>query len=195
MSTRETGIREANIRGKHANEAGNRNAGIREFLNKHPGWTVVGLVGVILLAAGYGYTGVRQQDRPDEPKGFYTDDDGKTWFADSAYRVVPYERDGKQVVRAKVFNDGKHDFVCYLERYKDGARKKLEEQVKIARDKKQSDQTAFTAAGLSVASMEVKKPGVNGPWTPITDTNQAARVYSGIVRSAGDPSTLKAVLP
>jgi hypothetical protein len=52
------------------------------------------------------------------PKSWYTIDDGKSWFADSANKVVPFEHQGKQAYRCFVWScdGGKTQFVSHLER-------------------------------------------------------------------------------
>ena len=51
------------------------------------------------------------------PQYYYTNDDGKTYFRDSAERITPFDHDGKPAVRAHVFKakDG-HIFVAWMER-------------------------------------------------------------------------------
>jgi hypothetical protein len=63
----------------------------------------------------------------DAPQGWYTIDDGKSWFADRANRVVPFDYNGKPAVRCYVYtcDDGKTKFAAYLERVKPSAQKQF----------------------------------------------------------------------
>ena len=105
--------------------------GIRETLNENPRLTTgvtAGIIGVTLLwilwstfGGGGGVEG-----GSGGGKAFFTDDDGKTWFADDATKIPPFDRSGKQAVRAHVYKcDGK-TFVNHMERYTPDAKKKLE---------------------------------------------------------------------
>jgi hypothetical protein len=51
---------------------------------------------------------------------WYTTDDGKTFFADDADRISPFEHNGKQAYRCYVWtcDGGKTKFVSHLERHK-----------------------------------------------------------------------------
>lgn len=50
---------------------------------------------------------------------WFTDDDGKTFFADVARKDVPYQRNGKEVVECAVYRNGEKGspFVNHLIRY------------------------------------------------------------------------------
>ena len=62
-------------------------------------------------------------------QSWYTDDDGKTWYADDKSLSPPIDHNGKTAVRAYVFScdGGKHEFVGYLERYTPDARQAIEQ--------------------------------------------------------------------
>src|ERR1700735_2603150 len=98
--------------------------GIREVVNKYPG-RAVGIVlvcsSVILISA------MRSSQSSDHhpvfpDKSFFSTDDGKTWFADSASNVPPYDYDGKPAVQAMVFRCDGHKWVQYLQKYTDSAK-------------------------------------------------------------------------
>lgn len=86
---------------------------IKSVLNQNP---VITIVIVAAVAGGAVWMGVRST-LPPQPKGqvYFTADNGTTWFADKATTVTPYTKEGKEVVRAYVFQckDGK-PFVAYL---------------------------------------------------------------------------------
>jgi hypothetical protein len=59
---------------------------------------------------------------------WFTTDDGKTWFADDAQKIPPFEKDGKEAVRVFVFtcDDGKTHWAGYLQKYSPEAKRVLE---------------------------------------------------------------------
>src|SRR5215217_6677039 len=109
--------------------------GVREALNRRPKLAVV--LGIALCAVALpimiwanssGVPGRASQ-------AYYSDDDGKTFFADDIDKLYPFERNGKQAYRAYVYEctDGKR-FVSYLARYTDGAKSKIAELEKNSTD-------------------------------------------------------------
>jgi hypothetical protein len=154
---------------------GTESVGFRERLNRSPKVTFAVIAAVILAAVAYAYVGSRDSTEISEPQLFYSADDGKTWFKDSAYLLVPSDRNGAQVVRAKVFTDGSRARVCYLERFKAPVLTHLAELLKNAQHASQPASSAFQNAGLGPTSIEVKAPGAK-QWIPITSVDQAAKV-------------------
>ena len=131
--------------------------GIRETLNRNPGISAGAVGGVIVLALIYivynWYTSGIASSLPSAPtKAWYTVDDGKSYFADSAERVPPYEYQGKTAVLCHVFtcDKGKTPFVGYLQRYTARA-KKLREQMIVKK-------TTVGMEELSINGIEVKPP-------------------------------------
>lgn len=60
-------------------------------------------------------------------KAFFSDDDGKTWFADDWSKFSPFDHDGMQAYRAHVFRCGDGPpFVGYLESYAEEVKPVLE---------------------------------------------------------------------
>jgi hypothetical protein len=99
--------------------------GIREALNRNPKAAVI-IFGVALLAL-LGVAIVQFKGRSGggssgtgSPQAWYTEDDGKTWFADDAGRLSPFDHNGKQAYRCYVWtcDGGKTQFVSHLERLK-----------------------------------------------------------------------------
>jgi ligand-binding sensor domain-containing protein len=94
-------------------------------------------------------------------RAFYSDDDGATWFTDSADKIMPFDHNGKPAVEAVVYAgaDGKPFVVCLM-RYSAVAVRAFEE----ARAKGQSRST------VSVSPfMEAKKPlSPSASWVPDT---------------------------
>ncbi len=94
------------------------NMGVREGLNAKP---ITG-VAVAVLGLMLGGWAIFRQMHPSEVvvenRVFFSDDDGKTWFADSPTRIPPFQHDGKEAVRCFVFQaDGGQPFAGYLRKY------------------------------------------------------------------------------
>jgi hypothetical protein len=62
-------------------------------------------------------------------KEWFTIDDGKTWFADDATKLPPFEHQGKPAYRVRVWtcDGGRTTFVSHLERINAQAKAKLEQ--------------------------------------------------------------------
>src|SRR6267154_2521014 len=89
---------------------------------------VVGGLFLVILAFIVFQTHGRGDVATASGKAFFSVDDGKTWFPDDAKNIPPFDKDGKQAVRAFVYRcaDGT-TFVNYLQRYKPEAKHVLEE--------------------------------------------------------------------
>src|SRR5580765_361837 len=86
-------------------------------------------VAVVLLLIGLAIIAsqLRSASAPvSQSQAFFTIDDGKTWFADDAAKLPPFDKDGKQAVRAYVFRSDKGKvFVNHLERFKPDAKRAI----------------------------------------------------------------------
>lgn len=96
--------------------------GIRQKLNQAPKGAIV--VIILLVLAVYGFI-AWQLHRPrfgsaGSTRSFYTDDDGKTYFADDGTRMPPFDHDGQPAVRCYIYTCNGQPFVGYLEKYTDG---------------------------------------------------------------------------
>jgi len=108
--------------------------GIRDTMNQNPK-VAVAVVGVVMVVA-VGLL-VAQLRRPGEGvpgltpgvKEWFTIDDGKTWFADDAMKLPPFEYQGKTAYRVRVWtcDGGKTTFASHLERINPEARARLEQ--------------------------------------------------------------------
>jgi hypothetical protein len=133
--------------------------GVRESINGNTKLGVgVGTAILVLALAtisyqlfGGGGTGVQVST-----SAFYTDDNGKTFFKDNAYKVSPFDHNGKKAFRADVYQcpDGKQ-FVAFLYRHNALGRKAMEEH--LAKGAKDPQGTFL--AGLEFQGMEVKPAG------------------------------------
>lgn len=98
--------------------------GIRESLNKNPKLATGMTVALVLACVGFV---IFQQGGAGASLGaavsevYFSDDDGKTYFTDSVDKKYPFDRNGKQAVRAYVFKcgDSGAPAVTYLERVRD----------------------------------------------------------------------------
>jgi hypothetical protein len=102
--------------------------GIRESLNENKRATTAVAVVLVVVAVAVIVYQFMQPDGPQPASGlaYFTTDGGETWFVDDAGRLSPFEKDGKQAVRAYVWScDGK-EFVSHLERLAPESKKKLE---------------------------------------------------------------------
>ena len=102
--------------------------GIRESLNKNP--KIAAGIAVGAMLAGLGFVGWQlgaSGPSAVERGGYFSDDDGKTFFVDDIDKVAPFDRGGKEAVRAYVYtcDDGATKFVGFLERYKPDAATKI----------------------------------------------------------------------
>jgi hypothetical protein len=143
--------------------------GIRETLNKSPALTTGATIGIIVLVLGYIFwhsSGGGPVTTGGKVQAFFSDDDGKTYFADDASKVAPFDHNGKQAVRAWVYSCNGKKFVSHLERYTPEAKVKLEQ----ARAQAKGDLTVLDA--IQMTGVEVKKPG-EGAWVKQTDPRAA----------------------
>jgi hypothetical protein len=133
---------------------------IRDKLKRHP--KASASIGVATLAIGIGYLviqlfgggGAWRRDG-----AFFTTDDGATTFVDSADRIPPFPHDGKEAVRAYVFECGGKRFVNHLERFTP-ERQKLAQAAADALKAGKSPPRPPASAGQTVNwGIEFKKPG------------------------------------
>lgn len=99
--------------------------GIRERLRRNSAVTIGMATALILVALGatcYEVMAFRNTDNVLPSSDFFTIDDGQTFFEDSTQNVPPFDYEGKQAVRACIYQCGGHKFVGYLERYTPPAR-------------------------------------------------------------------------
>jgi len=128
--------------------------GIRQALNEKPGVGLALTIALIFVAAVAMFFQFRGSRKPATAvQAFYSDDDGKTWFLDTASHVTPFkDSNNRQAVIAMVYKcpDGK-PFVAYLMRYTEDARK--------AAERFQQQSGRLPAQSGTMMQNEVKKPG------------------------------------
>jgi hypothetical protein len=126
-------------------------------------------------------------------KVFFTTDDGKTWFADEADKIPPFEKDGKPAYRVYVYRcgDGK-PFVSHLERYTPEAKKLLEEG---RANNRLGDPDLLEKIFMN--GIEVKDPGTGDEetnWVKQSDYARASKITEPRCPD-GKQEELEAVVP
>ncbi len=163
--------------------------GFREEINKKKSLAVAGTLILLAIAGVILYTASSSGVPALLSTGYYSDDDGKTWFKDDAGKLCPFDHNGKQAVRAYVFRYGSGDaFVGYLGKLTDAGRKQAE-------DLKQHPLTAETGqalTGLLNNALMLKRPG-DSKWQPATSPGASAIL--NLVPPAGANGELSAVDP
>ena len=160
---------------------------IRDSVNRHSGAVAVIAVVCVLMAVLLTWR-MRQADSfssgSSVPQDFYTIDDGKTWFADSAEKFPPFDYNGKLAYRCRIWTSdgGKTPFVSHLERYPPAVKQKLESM---------SFQMALDT--LEIRAFEVKPPltGDTG-WVDVR-TPQGAQITTP--KSPNGGATILPVAP
>jgi hypothetical protein len=164
--------------------------GVREGLTRRP-W-----IAAAVLAAGVGvvmWTLPLRGTSPAQPtmpsRLYFSDDDGKTFFADDAALIPPFEHNGHTASMAMVFRcTGKQSFVGYLIRYNREGKAALE-----ALPESQRRSTDAKVLGIKQSTAEVKRPG-DTKWLPMVGdaaTGQILRPHC----PNGDSSDPEPVMP
>ena len=159
--------------------------GIRETLNEKPAIGIGIAAGIILIAAVVviwqfsGRSGSTQLTAPVAgDQAYYTDDDGKNFFADDSKKMTPFKHGGKDAYRAHVYKCSKGEpFVGYIERHTEYGRTQKGIALEMGSRPSFSDNAMF----------EIKKPGTN-PWVPVDSKhyNDALKIMG--VTCPGDPN-------
>ncbi len=146
--------------------------GIREAIRQHSMLTVAVVAVVGLAAVAYSVRSTVGGPPTAETGAFYTIDDGQTWFEGNMSQLPPFQHEGKTAYRVWLYTSdgGKTKFVGYLERYTPEARKRIENGL------------AAHKAGtgpmppITMADVEVKKPGAGNPWINSAHMAEASKV-------------------
>ena len=147
---------------------------VRDFIRNRPR-IAGGLAVLAILGAGiwiYLQMGGMESGGPGNL--YYTTDDGKTFFEDSALLLPPFNKDGKPAVRAHVFECGGKRVVGYMSRYTPDAIKALEE-AKASRGTGKPPANPARLATIGTTGMEVKRPG-EARWTSQADMARATPI-------------------
>jgi len=182
--------------------------GIRDVLQRKKHLSTGLAIGLVVLGVGgivWQLMANSADSRKRVPNDFYTVDDGQTWFTAPATNLAPFDRDGKQAVKAWVYQCGPKKFVGYLERYTPEARQTLAAEPpapvgSVSGEKvKGAEVAARKAAANPAAAMnasmngkEYKRPGEK-EWTKITDRRKVAEIM--MVKCPDGSGTPTALMP
>jgi len=155
--------------------------GVRQTLNENP---IIGTAaaGILIVAAlvfiFWHLSGDRQRHVNVAQKMYYSDDDGKTYFADQAYKLTPFPGpNNRPAVQAMVFQCGNgKPFVAYLSRYS--------EQGRQIAEKVTADPRIPAAFRPNPMLIEVKKTGTK-TWIKFDPKNPKSYVDATMPRCPG----------
>jgi hypothetical protein len=79
--------------------------GVREKIEKHKFWLMTLCPVLVIASVGYCVWTLRAESHLEGPidQAYFSDDDGKTYFADSIEKAMPFDHNGKKAYRAYVF--------------------------------------------------------------------------------------------
>ncbi|HEY1923329.1 MAG TPA: hypothetical protein VGG44_11320 [Tepidisphaeraceae bacterium] len=132
--------------------------GIRETINRNSVISTIVMICMVVAAVVVIAMELRGNNGKPPSKNYYTTDDGKTWFVDSASKLPPFDHGGLPAVRCYVFKSKDGEFAGLLEKYSDGDRDHL---ATIPEDKRPFN-----------VSVLVKKPG-DKDWKEIGPDQEA----------------------
>lgn len=146
--------------------------GIRESLNKRP-YLAYAAIPLIAVAVVMGVRSARNVEPSGIHSGFFTVDDGNTFFSDDAQRIPPFDHHGSQAVRAHVFMgpDGKQ-FVGYLEKVTPEAAEIIR---KVQQRKATDPPTPMSEVNTALSGHLFKRPG-DKDWISGADSGGAYKV-------------------
>lgn len=132
--------------------------GIRETLNKNPAITTGATAAIILIAIGFIIYQLSGGSSPGiATEAYFSNDDGKTWFADDINKIPPFDKDGKPAYKAYVYQcPGSDPFVSHLERYTEAGKKAME-----AAMNSNDPNNPVIMEDVQMTAIEVKKPGAD----------------------------------
>src|ERR1700761_7992101 len=103
---------------------------IRETINRHQKVTTAVVICVVLAGVVAIAMEIKSTNGEPPAKNFFTIDDGKTWFTDSANKMPPFDHNGSKAVRCYVFEGKNGKFAGLLEKYSDSTLKQLASEAK-----------------------------------------------------------------
>ena len=143
--------------------------GLRQKINDNPLMAAIGAGVIVVLAIvviiwfnmrGSASVPPLMDATPDITKGFYTVDDGKSFFVDSVSKATPFDHGGKQAVRAYVFKCSGKPVILLLGRCTT-AGLAMPGAKEFGADVKH-----LTGMEAGTPLFEIKKPG-GGAWSPL----------------------------
>ena len=163
--------------------------GMRDFVKQRP--SVAAAVAVVMIAGAAVAIFVQARDfgSSGPGKAFFTTDDGKTFFVDSATKLPPFDKGGKPAYRAHVFECGGKRVVGFLSGYTPDALKLVEEAQKYkAAGKRPPNMQQLAAVGTT--GLMVKRPG-EPMWVSQTDAARATMVRVFRCPDGGTPEEVE----
>ena len=145
---------------------------IRETINRNRATTAtVSMVAVAGVLAIVFATRAREPERATSQGGaraWYTTDDGRTWFADDANRVVPFDHNGVPAYRCYVWtcDAGTNQFVSHLERLSEQGRRSV------------AGSNRIDVLQLLPGTLEVKAPLTGDTGWVVTTSPQAEQIQT-----------------
>jgi hypothetical protein len=142
---------------------------------------IVVAISLLLVAAFALAIQIWPQRKPNLAQAYYTDDDGQTWFKDSAFKVAPFDHNGKTAVIAEIYSydNGNKQFCAYLAKYTSDLKQRLESALADAQTKglpPNSVSLFNDRQGLNSGTL-VKSPGDSNSWMPFNDP-RATPIFS-----------------
>lgn len=159
---------------------------IREWLNNNPRiTTAVTAIVIVLAVIVIVWNRSSQESGPSSGyRVYYSDDDGKTWFADDWQKVPPFDHNGRQAVRAHVFRIGTGEpFVGYLEKFDARAQKILNDFYDDPANRGKFYNERHT---LEARNILVKRPGPEHKWVHVEQDREQAYRIKTITGPAGE---------
>jgi hypothetical protein len=147
--------------------------GVRRLFKQRQS-AVAALAVLMIVGAGVATYLQMRDDGSSSGDVYFSNDDGKTYFADSATKVPPFEKDGKPAVRAHVFECGGKRVVGYLSRYTPEAIQALRD-ARAARDAGRPPPNVAALASIGTTGLQVKRPG-EAQWVSQADARRATAV-------------------
>jgi hypothetical protein len=164
---------------------------IRESIQSKRWLSVLGavlMIGFAVVVLAYNYL---PEHRPTGEKACYSDDDGQSWFVDDTYKIVPFDHNGKQAVRAMVFlyaGGAKNFIVCLIRNTPDG-QVALQKAIDQAKSHNQPITSILQFNDTSL--QEVKLAGAGHPWV----RRSSAEARQVLTLRSPDGSALDMLIP
>ena len=140
--------------------------GIRETLNENPRLTTGITAGIIVVVFALIFWSSGGSASPESggmgSKVYFTEDDGKNYFAVDAKNIPPFQHDGKEAVRAYVYECNGKRFVNHLERYTPEGK---QASLRLREAVKHGPPPGALVAAAQQRGREIKRPGETN-WIP-----------------------------
>jgi len=109
-------------------------------------------------------------------KGYFTDDDGASWFVDDLTNVPPFDHNGKKAVRIKMFMAANgQKFIGWLEQYDDATKKRIDARLQANPNDASAHYllgTLYFSRGLTDSALtEWAQAGKLNPAIPVLDAS------------------------